>query len=80
MCLLSNDFGTTKGGKFYHNGGQWVLELDTYFKNYNDEIEHFVDWIAPYVGGRKKKQYLGWSKGEDRSDRDYIHVNKQHAR
>lgn len=59
FLFLSTNWGSTEGAKFYRSGNHWVLELDTEFKNYDDEIEKFVDWITPYVAGRKKKQYIG---------------------
>lgn len=30
-----------------------------------EEVEEFVNWISPHIAGRKKKQFIGWSKGEN---------------
>lgn len=43
----------------------WTLQLHSDFKNYDSEIEQFINWISPYIKVRKKKIYIGWSKGED---------------
>ena len=33
--------------------------------NYEDgEVDTFLDWISPYVGGHKKKKYAGWRHSE----------------
>lgn len=53
------------GSKFYQkSNNRWVLEIDTDFKDYDDEINKFLDWIKQYVAGRKVKTYIGWSKHE----------------
>lgn len=54
--------------------GYWLLKIDTEFKNYDDEIELFVDWISPWIIGRKKKQYIGWYQGEGDDHRTNIYV------
>lgn len=40
------------------------LKIDCKLKNYDSEIDKFVDWIKPFVKGHKKKLYLGQSRGE----------------
>lgn len=40
----------------------------------DSEIDKFVDFISPHVKGRKKKQYLGWSKYDYDKDRQYWYV------
>jgi hypothetical protein len=75
MLLISNDFGTTEGSKFEDIGdGRFRLSIHTSFKNYDSEVEKFLHWISPYVVGRKKKQFVGWSKGETQEDRNYHHI------
>lgn len=65
MLLLSNNFDDKlQGGKLYRKGKYWVLDIHTEFKNYNDEISNFISWIKPYIAGRKKKQYVGYWRGE----------------
>ena len=43
---------------------QMVLHIDTDFKNYGDEIEHFLDWITPYVDAYNN-DFLGYSRYEE---------------
>jgi hypothetical protein len=73
MLLLSTNFDETlNGGKFYKCGRLWVLHLDTEFLNRNGEINHFINWLSPYVNlGRKKKKYIGWSKHENQEQEHY---------
>jgi hypothetical protein len=66
-----------KGSKFYQKNNYWILNIHTDYKNYDDERDHFLDWITPYVAGRKKRQYIGWFKGEDVRDRCYIHIERE---
>jgi len=71
MLFLSTNWDNEmQGGKFYEKNGRWVLDLHTEFKNYDSEIDHFFDWIKPFIVGRKKKQYVGYYRGENK-DRQY---------
>lgn len=74
MLFMSTNWGDIKGGNFYKEKGYWVLDLHTEFKNYDDEIDKFIDWISLFIAGRKKKQYLGYWRGEtmDRQVNIYI--------
>lgn len=56
--------------------GRWVIELDTEFKNYDGEINKFIEWISPFVVGRKRNQYIGWYKGEGPSERTNIYIQR----
>lgn len=38
----------------------YTVEIWSCFKNYDNEVEKFLEWIKPFVIGRKKKIYLGW--------------------
>lgn len=65
MLFLSTNFDKSlQGGRFYLKNNRCVLDIHTEFKNYDDEIDQFMDWIKPYVSGRKKKQYVGYEKPE----------------
>lgn len=49
----------------------WELAIHTDI-NYEDrELSTFIEWIKPYVLGRKKKVYLGWYERES----EYKHTN-----
>ena len=74
QLFIMNNFDSSKQSKFYFKNNRWILELNSEFKNYDSEIDHFIDWIKPYVSGRKKKQYIGWYLPEWTKERIYIHV------
>lgn len=40
--------------------GEHVLSVHTSFKNYNDEIDKFIDWISPWVDD----DFLGYFRQE----------------
>ena len=63
--LNSTNNSDILGGKFYKNRHNYWLCLDTEFREYHDEIEKFLDFIKPYIVGRKQKQYIGKSKMHD---------------
>lgn len=73
MLLLSVNWDDAmSGGNFFLNGDTWILHLETEFKNQDDEINQFIDWITPYIHeGRKARKYLGWSKHENRDQEHY---------
>lgn len=52
----------------------YELRIESEFKCYDNEIEKFVDWIYPYVAGRKKKQYVGWFFPEFWDHRNNIYI------
>lgn len=45
-------------------GNQMVLHIDTDFKNYDNEIKLFLDWIYPHIDG-ETHQFLGYSQYEE---------------
>ena len=63
LFLSTNWDDEMQGGKMYFDK-YWVIDIHTEFKNYGDEIEKFINWIYPFVVGRKKKQYVGYYRGE----------------
>jgi len=77
MCLLANNFDPNiQGGKFYKKGDYWTIEIHSEFKNYDQEIDNFFNWIKPFIVGRKKKQYVGCYKGEDTNEYTNIYVER----
>jgi hypothetical protein len=61
----STDWGSiNNGGSTFTNTGYPELWIHTQFKNYDNPIGKFVDWIKPHIAGRKKKQYLGFYQVE----------------
>jgi hypothetical protein len=77
MLFVSTNWDETlQGGLFYKKGEYWNIDLHTEFKNYDNEISHFIDWITPFVVGRQKKQYLGFWKSEDCSYQINIYIHR----
>lgn len=56
--------------------GYYVLELHCEINYGVGEVKEFCKWIAPYVAGRKKKQYIGWWKPEDFRDKINEYVER----
>jgi hypothetical protein len=54
----------------------WQLQLSGDINCGLNEIAEFVDWITPYIAGRKKHTYVGWYQGEDQEKRINIYVDK----
>lgn len=80
MLFCSNNFNSDKVPSRMHQprgtGSCWVLEFDSEFKNYDSEIDKFVDWISPYVAGHKAKQFIGTQQGEDEETPRNIYIDK----
>jgi hypothetical protein len=56
-------------------GEYWTLIVRCDFKNYEDEIDLFVDWIAPYIGGHEDgKHMIGYSRYEDAVEPNILYV------
>jgi len=77
MLFLSTNFDDEmQGGRFYEENGRWTINLHTEFKNYDNEIDNFFDWIKPFIVGRKKKQYVGYYRGEDAEAQTNLYVER----
>jgi hypothetical protein len=52
--------------QFEHNdiGKFWTLIVRCDLKNYEDEIDQFVDWVTPYLDVYEN-DHLGWKKYEE---------------
>jgi len=76
MLFISTNGEDLEGGRLVKHKDEclFTILLDTEFKNYDSEVDEFLDWIKPYIRSRKKKQYLGWSKHESAEDRRYFHL------
>ncbi len=64
MLFLGTNFDDDKGREMHEVSGRWLVKIHSDFKNYGNEIDEFIDWISPYIAGRKKKQFIGYWKGE----------------
>jgi hypothetical protein len=61
---------------FDDNGDDWRLCVRCNLKNYGGEIEHFVDWITPYIDAQQG-DFLGFSRYEENEIPTLIyHPNK----
>lgn len=78
MLFHSNNFSPEEfpGSKFYEGNGYPIIEIHTEFKNYDSEIDKFIDWISPYIVGRKKKQYLGYWRQEEMDHQFNIYIER----
>lgn len=46
--------------------GTWCLNIRCNVKNYDSEIEYFIDWISPYLSEYKMKgDFLGFYRYEE---------------
>jgi hypothetical protein len=57
------DYKTTHLLRFDDIGRQWYLNVTSNLKNYDNEIEKFIDWIAPHVD-KMPGDFLGYSRYE----------------
>jgi hypothetical protein len=75
--FLSTNGSDIQGGKMYMENGYWTVDLHTEFKDYDNEIDKFIDWINPYIVGRKKKQYIGKWKDEDMNNYINLYIERE---
>jgi hypothetical protein len=54
----------------------YELHLHTNINHGSDEVLKFVDWISPFILGRKKKTYLGYKIPECAHQRTNIYWNR----
>jgi hypothetical protein len=45
--------------------GNYYVSILCDLKNYDGEIEKFVDWLNPYVDSYEERQFLGYSRYEE---------------
>lgn len=70
---IEHEFGkTTRWPQIFSNAtfSNYILLVKGELKNYDNEIQKLIDWLKPYIKGRKKKQYLGKWRGEQ--DREFF--------
>jgi hypothetical protein len=64
MLLASKDGDQEKFSRLDINTDGIILDIYTEFKNYDCEIDLFLDWIKPYLLHTHEKEILGWFKYE----------------
>lgn len=45
--------------------GGWSISIRCNLKNYESEIEKFVDWIKPYIGKPYEGEFMGYMRYEE---------------
>ena len=68
-CFNSSSyyFDNTTSSKIFHDhiSNQYRVLIHCDFKNYNDEINTFLNWIVPYIeGGECDKEFIGYQRHE----------------
>lgn len=74
--FLPSQFLETQENTLDFQNGRYIISIHSEFKNYDQEIEKFVDWIKPYVIGRKKKQYVGYFRNENSNNKTNIYIER----
>jgi len=62
--------------RFDKIANQYYLNIQCNLKNYNREIEKFIDWIMPYIDN-KPGSFLGYMRSELRNEPTLIYVKEQ---
>lgn len=67
LCMDSYyfDADTISTLRFDDIGNSFYLCIRTNLKNYDSEIEHFIDWIMPYLDKYETGQFLGFYRYEE---------------
>lgn len=63
-------------GEFWHDhiSNGWYLVSRSDLKNYDNEIEHFFNWISPYVEKSNEKTFIGYSLYEENNEPTLYYV------
>lgn len=70
------DYKTTSHLAFDDIAGQWWFNVTSNFKNYDDEIAAFVDWVMPFVDA-SEGEFLGYSRYEETEQPSLIFADKR---
>lgn len=59
--------------------GSWIVNIRCNFKNYDDEIDKFIDWITPYIDRIDPetddgKMFIGYHRYEECSEPTLIYI------
>lgn len=69
-------FDMIPNSQFEHDNigsGSYYLSIRSNFKNYEDEIEKFIDWIKPYLN-KLPGDFLGFHRYEETEDPTLIYM------
>lgn len=70
---LSQDFSITCRPRIY-------LSVRTNLKNYNEEIQKFIDWIRPHLASTDPRDLLGYYRYEESREPTLLYPEDYHAR
>lgn len=51
----------------------WKVNIRANLKNYDSEIEHFLDWLAPYI---KTNGFIGYTRYEEYEDPTLVYIEE----
>lgn len=54
----------------------FYLCIRTNLKNYDNEIEHFIDWIMPYLNKHEDGKFLGFYRYEEHNEPTLIYYKE----
>ena len=60
---------------FRNEHGSYFVSIRTNFKNYESEIEKFLDWVTPYLN-KFEGDFLGFSRYEETEEPTLIYMPK----
>lgn len=76
LCCCSCCFTNTSFSDLREDYDNYVLHIDCDLKNYNEEIDNFLDWISGYATGYDEYELIGYTIYEENSIPTLIYMNK----
>ena len=65
LLLTSTNGGYTGGSRFTKLEDKYVLNLHTEFKNYDNEVDKFINWMSSFLEYKRRPHYVGYKNFED---------------
>lgn len=56
--------------------GQWELSIRCNLKNYDDEIQKFINWLNPYIENPADGEFMGYMRYEEGAP-ELLYVGKK---
>ena len=77
-CCDSYYFDCSTNSKmiFDTNSKTWKVNIRANLMNYDSEIKHFLDWLAPYI---ETNGFIGYTKYEEFEDPTLIYIEDDRA-
>ena len=71
-CCDSGYFGGSSNSKIISNtSGTWLVNIRANLKNYDSEIEKFLDWLTPYV---ETHGFIGYTRYEECENPKLVYI------